>query len=1126
MPTEPLFPPEPKTTTHTSSIKDNRGHGKVGEFLKEVMAEGCKVSIVSAYFTVHAYQQLRSELDGIESLRFLFGDPAYLRVKDEDKGQKNYKLTDDGLVMAAQMQQRAMAKACAEWLEKKAEIRSLVRPNFLHGKLYHIANPNRTEEAITGSSNFTSQGLGFGNMPNMELNMVIHDRRDQHELKQWFEELWNDSELVVNVKKDVLKDLREIYADTSPEFVYFKTLYHVFEKFLKEQDQSGLLNERTGFFDSEVWNKLYAFQKDGVKGAINKILTHGGCIIADSVGLGKTFEALAVIKYYELLNKNVLVLCPKKLAQNWTVYQAKQNSTLNPFPKDRFQYAVMCHSDMGRKGGLSSPNGINLAEVNWGAYDLVVIDESHNFKGNPIDREMEDGSRKTNRAHFLLEKIIKSGVKTKVLLLSATPVNNNLRDLRNQLNLIAGGDDNALFKSTGVNEIGETLRLAQVQFTNWADPDKNKERSVKQLIERLDSSFFKLLDELTIARSRKHVKRFYDNSDVGEFPKREKPTSIYPKIDLEDRFPSYDALNKKIQAYTLAIYNPSAFLREGAKAKYEFFEGKQIAAFTQDRREHFLIGMMKVNFLKRLESSVNSFQVSMGRTVKKIDAVLERIKEYDERPVPKAVLLFDDPAPPEDQQEDNGDDEQAWTVGKKEYELADIKLDEWKVALKKDRDQLNELFLLARGVDPKHDAKLYELKKLIMDKVLKPYNPGSSPGQVNKKVLVFTAFSDTAKYIHENLMDFAKHEVKLDIALVTGSETKTTFGHNDFNSILTNFSPRSKERSKRENMKQDGGIDILIASDCISEGQNLQDCDFLVNYDIHWNPVRIIQRFGRIDRLGSINKTIRLVNFWPTEDLDGYINLKTRVEARMALVDVTATGEDNPLSNDQIEDLVTEDLKYRDRQLKRLKDEVLDLEDMGENISLTDLTLDDFRTELLNFLKRNEEKLKNAPLGLYAAVPSSQHALGQKQYDMHSAGLRDMIKPGVILCLRQRAKGEHGESVNPLHPYFLVYVRDDGTVRFNYVQAKQTMDLFRLLCAGRTEAYTELCRLFDEETANGSNMDKYHGLMQQAAKEIARLFRKRGGQRLASDRQAVLIPDSQQADTIDDFDLVTWLVIK
>lgn len=1118
MSSPPLIPQVPKTTTHLSSIKDNREHGKVGEWLREVMAEGSKLSIVSAYFTVNAYRHLQQELEGIDNLRFLFGDPAYLRIKDADKGDRAFRLTDEGLMMTTQIQQKAIAKACAEWLERKAEIRSLVKPNFLHGKLYHVANPNRTEDALMGSSNFTAQGLGFGTMPNMELNMVINDRRDREELKLWFEELWNAGpEWVEDVKERVLQDLRELYADTAPEFVYFKTLYHVFEKFLEDQGESGLLDERTGFFDSEVWAKLYAFQKDGVKGAINKILKHGGCIIADSVGLGKTFEALAVIKYFELLNKNVLVLCPKKLAQNWTVYQAKQNSTLNPFTRDRFQYAVMCHSDLGRKSGVSAPNGINLAEVNWGAYDLVVIDESHNFKGNPKERELEDGSRKVNRAHFLLEEVIKKGVKTRVLLLSATPVNNNLRDLRNQINLIAG--DTGLYETTGVENIGETLRLAQVQFTNWADP-KQKVRSVQTLLEKLDSAFFKLLDELTIARSRNHVKRYYTAGDVGEFPKRDKPVSLYPKIDLEDRFPSYDTLNRMITEYKLAVFNPSAFLKEGAKSKYEVREGRQIAAFTQEKREHFLIGMMKVNFLKRLESSVNSFQVSMDRTITKIDKLLAKIEAYENRPDPQVKMTFDQFEPADEEMEDSGEDEQEWSVGKKEYAMADLKLDDWKQALRQDRDQLNTLYMLARGVNPDDDAKLLDLKKLIIAKVMKPFNGA------NRKVLVFTAFSDTAQYLYENLLDFAKHEVKLNMALVTGTTTKTLFGANDFNSILTNFSPVSKERSKRPHMPQEGEIDILIASDCISEGQNLQDCDFIVNYDIHWNPVRIIQRFGRIDRLGSTNKRIRLVNFWPTEDLDNYINLKQRVEARMALVDVTATGEDNILNTEQIEDLVNEDLKYRDRQLKRLKDEVLDLEDMGENISLTDLTLDDFRTELLNFLKGNEDRLRNAPLGLYAVVPSGAHPMGRKQYDAFSPQLLDRIKPGVVLCLRQRNASEQGESVNPLNPYFLVYVYDDGEVRYSYTRAKQVLELFRLLCAGRNEAYTELCRQFDTDTGNGSDMAKYDGLMQRAAADIARLFRKRGGMKLGTDRGALLIPDAQQASTPDDFDLVTWLVIQ
>ncbi|MBP9081317.1 MAG: DEAD/DEAH box helicase [Flavobacteriales bacterium] len=1120
MPKSSLLPSTPKQVAHNSALRDNRSHGKVGDWLQEVMATGSKLSIVSAYFTVNAYAHLREELNGIESLRFLFGDPAYLRIKDADKGERSFRITDEGLAMAAQMQQRAIAKACAEWLEKKAEIRSLVKPNFLHGKLFHVVNPNKTEDALMGSSNFTAHGLGLGTMPNMELNMVINDRRDREELKQWFEELWEAGpELVVDVKDRVLADLRELYMDTPPEFVYFKTLFHVFEKFLQDQGESGLLDERTGFFDSEVWNKLYAFQKDGVKGAINKVLRHGGCIIADSVGLGKTFEALAIIKYFELLNKNVLVLCPKKLAPNWTVYQSRMGSTLNPFTKDRFQYAVMCHSDLGRTGGVSSPNAIPLDQVNWGAYDLVVIDESHNFKGNPKERELEDGTRKINRAHFLLEEVIRKGVRTRVLLLSATPVNNNLRDLRNQINLIAGGSDNGLFETTGVADIGETLRLAQTQFTQWADPT-HKDRRVRGLLEKLDSAFFKLLDELTIARSRSHVKRFYAGSDAGEFPKRDKPVSIYPQIDLEGRFPSYDAINTKISGYTLAVFNPSAFLKEGAKEKYEFREGKQIEAFTQERREHFLTGMMKVNFLKRLESSVHSFQVSMDRTIGKIDALLKRIEEYGNRPDPQVKLSFDQATPNDTEQDDSGEEEQDWTVGKKEYHLTDLRLDEWKEALRLDRDQLNELFLLARGVDAKHDAKLFELKRIIMDKAIQPFN------DANKKVLVFTAFADTAHYIYDSLQDFARHEVKLNMALVTGSGTRTQFGANDFNSILTNFSPASKERNKHRGMPTEGEIDILIASDCISEGQNLQDCDLIVNYDIHWNPVRIIQRFGRIDRLGSTNARIRLVNFWPTEDLDGYINLKHRVEARMALVDITATGEDNILNTEQIEDLVNEDLKYRDRQLKRLKDEVLDLEDMGENISLTDLTLDDFRTELLTFLKGNEARLKNAPFGLYAVVPSGQHALGEKQYDLLSGTLRDQIRPGTVLCLRQRNTAEQGGSVNQLHPYYLVYVRDDGTVRYSYTAAKQVLELFRLLCAGRPEAYETLCRQFDTETGNGTNMQHYDGLMRKAAADIARLSRQRSANKLGTDRGGLLIPDAQLAGMPDDFDLVTWLVIK
>ena len=878
---------------------------------------------------------------------------------------------------------------------------------------------------------------------------------------------------------------------------------------------------------------LYDFQRDGVKGAINKILKHNGCIIADSVGLGKTFEALAVVKYFELLNYRVLVLCPKKLSANWTIYQANQNNALNPFVKDRFNYSVLYHTDLGRTSGTSDANGIDLENINWGAYDLVVIDESHNFRGNPMDKTKDNGEIKMNRAKWLMEKIIKSGIKTKVLLLSATPVNNNLKDLRNQVSLITEGKSDALFETSQIKDIPATLKLAQTQFTVWADNKKNPKRTVKQLLERLDSAFFKLLDELTIARSRKHIKSFYDINAIGKFPDRLKPHSVYPEIDLKGRFPSYDSINKQIRAYKLSVFNPSAYIHKDKIEKYESMAGQQVLNFKQSDREHFLIGMMQVNFLKRLESSIESFEISMERTIVKIEKLEKRINDFLNSKSKSQIESLEEYQPDEIEREENEEDEEQWQVGKKlKFDFADLDLKSWLIDLEKDRQALIQLWQSAIAVSPKDDAKLKELKDLIKTKIKKPLNffppvNDQSKPKPNKKVVVFTAFADTAKYLYDNLTAFAKDELNLNIALVAGSETKTTFGKNDYASILTNFSPIAKNRNKMKSMLQDQEIDILIATDCISEGQNLQDCDYLVNYDIHWNPVRIIQRFGRIDRLGSKNDKIQLVNFWPTKDLDNYINLKERVEARMALVDVTATGDDNILNTEQIEELITDDLKYRNQQLKKLRDEVLDLEEMGENISLTDFSMDDFRIELLNFLENNRQRLNDAPFGLYAVVPSpsGKHA-NYLDTEKFSSGEKDIIKPGVVYCLRQKGNTEGNEEVNPLQPYFLVYVREDGSVKFNYTNAKQTLEIFRLMCQGRKEPFYELCNLFNEETANGTDMANYTVLLNNGIEEISQMFRKKSNHKLTTNRSALLIPKSKQIDDIDSFELITWLVIK
>jgi superfamily II DNA or RNA helicase len=1114
-------------TINLSSIRDNKNRGTVGQFLIDNIKSESDLSIVSAYFTIYAYSHLKGQLDSINKLKFLFGEPTFIKSLDPTKTNKrDFKIEDDKIVIPIErrMTQKAVAKECSDWIQQKVEIKSMVKPNFLHGKMYHVTQQSGIEKAIVGSSNFTVNGLGLGGSPNIELNLIVDNDRDRADLKAWFQELWDDNTgLVEDVKDQVLKYLEQLYVENEPEFIYFKTLFHIFENYLDEQQKGGLLTGQTGFFESEIWNMLYEFQKDGVKGAINKILKHNGCIIADSVGLGKTFEALAVIRYFELLNYRVLVLCPKKLSANWTIYQSSQNNSLNPFTKDKFNYSVLYHTDLGRESGKSDANGIDLENFNWGAYDLIVIDESHNFRGNPMDKTRHNGDTRMNRAKWLMEKIIKSGVKTKVLMLSATPVNNNLRDLRNQIYLITEGKNDAMFDSTQIKDIGLALKNAQTLFTLWADK-KNQNRTVKQLIERLDSSFFKLLDELTIARSRKHIKSFYKaEEEIGKFPERLKPHSIYSAIDLKNRFFTYDELNKIILQYKLSVFNPSAYIVEEKKEKYEeLAKTSGVLAFRQSDREHFLIGMMKVNFLKRLESSIESFEISMDRTIQKIEKLEVKIKEFLKTKPKSQEENLDNYQPDEEEMEENGEELEQWQVGKKlKFDLADLNLETWLIDLEKDREALNKLYNFSVAVTPDRDAKLHDLKKLISGKWNKSLN------ESNKKVIVFTAFADTAKYLYECLAGYAK-ENKVNIALVAGSETKTTFGKSDYNHILTNFSPVSKKRNMMKGLPQEGEIDLLIATDCISEGQNLQDCDFLINYDIHWNPVRIIQRFGRIDRLGSKNNKIQLVNFWPTKDLDNYINLKERVEARMALVDVTATADDNVLATNQIEELIEDDLKYRNKQLKKLRDEVLDLEDMNESISLTDFTLDDFRIELLNFLENNRKKLEEAPFGLYSVVPSpSGDFANYLDVEKFSTTEKEIIKPGVVYCLKQKGDTEGNEEVNPLQPYFLVYIRDDGQVRFNYTNAKQILEIYRLMCSGKVQPFEELCDLFNTETQNGENMDLYTELIKKAVSEISRVFNKRSSQKITgNDRGALLIPKSKRINETNNFELVTWLIIK
>jgi hypothetical protein len=1115
-------------STSDSGLRDNHTRGTVAAFLKEKIQDGSILSVVSAYFTIYAYDALKEWLDRVDHLDFLFGEPSYVNRLDPAKTEKKtFVIDSNGLALSSRLQQKRVARECAAWIEQKVDIKTIKQSNLLHGKMYHVSN-NGVEEAILGSSNFTVRGLGLGDGGNnIELNLIVDSTRDRQELKRWFKEVWGDEKLVKDVKADVLRDLHKLYANQQPEFVYYLTLFHLFRDYLDGTRDVEDNIRRVALPDTRIWRTLFTFQKDGAKAAINKILDYNGCILADSVGLGKTYTALAVIKYFEQRNERVLVLCPKKLSRNWTIY--RNPSSLNPFSDDKFRYDVLHHTDLSRESG--NVNGLELGTLNWGAYDLVVIDESHNFRNNKIATQRPgDNEERRSRYQRLMGDIISSGVKTKVLLLSATPVNNQLADLRNQISFIAGGDvarnsvaDAAFGETLGITSVKDTSRQAQAHFTNWAKKPPGQ-RKTRDLIAAIGGDFFKLLDGLSIARSRRQIGAYYaaEMKELGGFPLRPPPKAVHAAIDLKQRFLSFEQLDAEISALRLALYHPTSKLRKDLPASIRIgYENEILGGFTQEGRERILIAMMKVNFLKRLESSVDSFRLTLRRTIEKIDRLEERITSFEKHLDDNPDVDYDVLTP--EQLEDPDFDHEDFTIGgRRRIHLGHIDLPAWLKEVRNDRTQLQFLLEKTQSVTPQRDGKLAELKAFVEAKVRQPSI--NRDGKANRKVLVFTAFADTARYLHEHIGPWARTELNIHTGLVCGDGgNAASLGRTDYDDILTNFSPIAKRRGDQSLRfpNQQDEIDLLIATDCISEGQNLQDCDLLVNYDIHWNPVRIIQRFGRIDRIGSRNDSVQLVNFWPVADLDHYLRLKLRVEARMALADLAATQTDNLLDPGQLEDLIKEDLLFRDRQLKRLKDEILDLEDLDDSVSLTDFSLDEFRMDLLRYLEANRAELEGAGEGIYAVVPPRS--------DLFVAA-----QPGAIFCLRHRSAAQESpdpankaRKLNPLAPYYLVYVHDDGTVRFGFAQPKETMLLLRDLAAGNAAPFEELCDVFDERTRDGADMSHYDALLRKALASIEHSFHRRAAASLLASRSA-LLPSALEAPTSsgDDFDLVTWLVIQ
>lgn len=1056
---------------------------------------GSKVQVAAACFSIYAFQELKRQLRNIEELQFIFTSPTFVAEKAQKEKREFYIPRRDRerslfgsefeVKLRNELTQKAIAKECAQWIKAKVKFKSNISNENMMGFM------NVNDKSYMPLNGFTTVDLGCERGNNAYYMIQKSNAPMSQAYLSLFEQLWNDESKLQDVTEEIVQSISTVYQENSPDYIYFVTLYNIFSEFLEDVSEDVLPNEATGFKDSKIWNLLYNFQKDAALAIINKLEKYNGCILADSVGLGKTFTALSVIKYYENRNKSVLVLCPKKLANNWNTY--KNNYANNPIAADRMRYDVLFHTDLSRTFGSS--NGLDLDRLNWGNYDLVVIDESHNFRnGGKVSGE----DNKENRYLKLLNQVIRKGVKTKVLMLSATPVNNRFVDLKNQIALAYEGESSKLDRQLNTTKsIEDIFKQAQTAFNTWSKWPPG-ERTTGRLLKMLDFDFFEVLDSVTIARSRKHIQKYYDTSEIGTFPKRNIPISKRPGLTDLDKAINYNEIFEQLNLLQLCIYTPTNYILLSKMEKYvqKYDSGRDKGQLTQSGRELGIRRLMSINLMKRMESSVYSFRLTLERIRELISETIRKIDAFENGADVRNLEMDDLTDITEFDEDDQNDD--IFSIGSKvKIDLADMDYTSWRRELQKDMEVLELLLCMIADITPAHDSKLQELFGVIEDKMSHPINAG------NRKIIIFTAFADTAEYLYDNVSQYVKNKFGLDTALVSGSvEGKTTIKglRTDLNTVLTCFSPVSKGKDLLMS-DYSAEIDILIATDCISEGQNLQDCDYLINYDIHWNPVRIIQRFGRIDRIGSRNACIQLVNFWPDITLDEYINLKARVETRMKIVNIAATGDDNILSPEE-----KGDLEYRKAQLERLQTEVVDIEEMSSGISIMDLGLNEFRLDLLEYVKKHPE-IEKAPHGMNAVVAAMEE-----------------LPAGVIYVLRNIKNEVNINSQNRLHPFYMVYIAENGTVVIDHLSPKEMLDSFRLLCKGKKEADQRLCGICNVETDDGRNMKKYSELLGDGIASIVQEKDESDMERFLSGKQMSFL--SETIGGLDDFELISFLIIK
>jgi len=1043
---------------------------KINEVLQN--KKDAVVNIVNDKLTISVFSLLEKNLKNVKEINFVIRDVRYLPQQSEIAHEFEINPTDVlfnayDITEKNKLQHFSRARSMHDFIEKYVNVRKVNSGIRVGGNILIIDD----DFMIQGSSSLeVSKKNNRELLSNINFDSILSGSADKEQIQgatETFNRIWFNKRFSVDYKKELLTSLQYVYKEHAPEFLYYFTLNELFGDQL-DAGVERFERDSVRFKKTQIWNALYDFQKDCVVSAIRKLNTYGGCIIADSVGLGKTFEALAIIKYFEIGMNRVLVLTPAKLYDNWNSFRGDYKDS---FLKETFNYRIMFHTDLSRYSGMSR-SGQDLKKFDWGLYDLVVIDESHNFR-NRNDRYDDNDQLIMTRYARLMQDVIKHGNNnTKVLMLSATPVNNSLVDLKNQISIITRDTDSA-FEEKGITSVENLLRRTSASINAW---EKRPHHKKDELLDSLPSDFYKLLEMMPIARSRKHITNYYGNNGVGKFPEKNRPITLNSDIDTEGELLNFKETNELLEALILSVYTPMKYIKKEYTKIYTdkySLKGKHGGYMEFDTQANGMIILHRFNLFKRLESSVYSFEETLRRMIEKI----ERTQE--------SLLKGIGDVLQEDTEFD--DNEEVYIEGKYEIDVKHLRIDDYLEDLESDKRIISKIHENAKKVlTEQRDQTLRDLIKILEYKLKEtPYNNG------NKKVIVFTAFADTADYLYDKL----SKKLNVYTACVTGKRVVTNNKNvdNEFNSVLCAFSPLSKMKKEISVNEQ---IDLLIATDCISEGQNLQDCDTVINFDIQWNPVSLIQRFGRIDRIGSKNTNIQMINFFPNMELNDYLGLEARVKGKMTTLNLVSTGDEDVLTPEM------NDFNFRKRQLERLKDEVIDIEDANDNISLTDLNMNEYLNELSEYIQ-NVPEIKKVPKGVYSVT--------------------DGDNAGVLFCFKHRNDANKPKSDSSLYPYYLIYMRNNGEVFYGNGQAREVVKQFRKLCYKKKQPIMELFQQFFVRTNNAKDMQFYSDLLNKAIKSIK-------GEEESKATQLMFdfggFNNAFAEETADDFELISFLVVE